>query len=116
MSFNSPSGPVYYADAAYNGRRVYLHTNQDHALPPFAQDMFVGDSGATWNVLKLDTGHSPFLSEPALLAGIIDENVKNFVASFNTGGVSVIRGLHDRLQYAASAISASGTGLRVSAI
>ncbi len=41
------SEPVYYADAAYDGHRVYIHTQQDQALPPFAQDLFVELSGTS---------------------------------------------------------------------
>lgn len=84
MSFNSPSGPVHYQDAAYDGRRVYLHTTQDQALPPFAQDLFVSGSGTTWKVLKLDTSHSPFLSVPDRLADIVEGEIHQFAASFDS--------------------------------
>ena len=82
MSFNSPAGRVHYQDAAYDGRRVYLHTTQDQALPPFAQDMYVSGSGTTWKVLKLDTSHSPFLSIPDKLADIVEGEILEFAASF----------------------------------
>ena len=82
VSFNSPSGQTAYGDAAYNNRRVYFHTTQDQALPPFAQDAFVAGSGVAWNVQKLDTGHSPFLSEPEKLAAIVQSNIKAFQASY----------------------------------
>lgn len=83
LSFNSPAGPVHYQDTFYNGRRVYLHTNQDQALPPFAQELFVDGSGIAWKVLKLDTSHSPFLSIPEKLAGIVVEEIHEFAASFS---------------------------------
>ena len=73
-----------------------MHTKEDQALPPFAQDMFVNASGVTWNILKLDTGHSPFLSEPVHVAKIIDEITKDFLASFDTVGVSLIGGQLDQ--------------------
>ncbi len=82
LSFNSPAGLTHYQDSAYNGRRVYLHTTQDQALPPFAQDMFVSGSGVAWKVLKLDSSHSPFLSGPENLANIVEENIQAFAASF----------------------------------
>lgn len=72
-----------------------MHTKEDQALPPFVQDMFVNDSRVIWKVLKLNTGHSPFLSEPVHVVGIINENTKDFLASFNTAGVSLIGGLSD---------------------
>jgi hypothetical protein len=68
LSFNSPSEPVYYADAAYDGHRVYIRTQ---ALPPFAQDLFVAKSGTQWNVRKPNSSHSPLLSEPATLTQLV---------------------------------------------
>ena len=82
VSFNSPSGPVYYGASVYDNRRVYLHTNQDQALPPFAQDAFVAGSGVTWNITKLDTSHSPFLSQPAKLAAVVMNAAQAFQASY----------------------------------
>ena len=91
LSFNSPAGLDNYQDSAYDGRRVYLHTNQDQALPPFAQDLFVNGSGVTWDLVKLDTSHSPFLSTPENLASIVEEKVQTFIASFNSGGSTVVK-------------------------
>ena len=81
-SFNSPSGATHYGDKFYDNRRVYIHTNQDQALPPFAQDAFVANSGVAWKVQKLDTSHSPFLSEPAQLAFIVEQDVKVIQATY----------------------------------
>ena len=84
MSFNSPAGIVHYQDTVYDGRRVYLHTEQDQALPPFAQDLFVSGSGVAWNVIQLNTSHSPFLSIPDKLADIVQEEIQAFAASFQS--------------------------------
>ena len=81
-SFNTPSGPVFYADAVYNKRRVYVHTNLDQALPPFAQDAFVGNSGTTWDIRKLNTSHSPFLSEPAMLSKLVQSIITAFEGTY----------------------------------
>lgn len=78
VSFNSASGPVYYADEAYDGHRVYIHTEQDQALPPFAQDLFVANSGTQWDVRKLNTSHTPFLSQPTALAKLVQDIVVGF--------------------------------------
>ncbi|MCJ1261076.1 hypothetical protein MMC22_000940 [Lobaria immixta] len=78
VSFNTPSGPVYYTDKAYNGRRVYIHTELDQALPPFAQDQYVADSGVSWDVKKLKSSHSPFLSEPTTFSTLVEQVVKGF--------------------------------------
>lgn len=82
LSFNSPSVDVSYGDKAYEHRRVYLHTTQDQALPPFAQDAFVAGSGVEWKVQKLDTSHSPFLSQPADLAQVVKFNVQAFQRTY----------------------------------
>ncbi|KAL8925533.1 MAG: hypothetical protein Q9208_003424 [Pyrenodesmia sp. 3 TL-2023] len=81
-SFNSASGPVYYGIDEYKDRRVYIHTNDDQALPPFAQDLFVANSGAQWDVRKIDTGHSPFLSDPAQLASLVLGATRGFMATY----------------------------------
>ncbi|KAL8896117.1 MAG: hypothetical protein Q9207_007871 [Kuettlingeria erythrocarpa] len=81
-SFNSAPGPVYYGIEEYKDRRVYIHTSEDQAIPPFAQDLFVANSGAEWDVRKLDTSHSPFLSEPAQLASLVLGVVRGFMATY----------------------------------
>ncbi|CAF9938584.1 MAG: hypothetical protein HETSPECPRED_001123 [Heterodermia speciosa] len=73
---------TYYGVAAYDNRRVYLHTNQDQALPPFAQDAFVAGIGVKWNVIKLDTSHSLFYSEPQPLAALLIATTKGFLATY----------------------------------
>ncbi|KAL9583561.1 MAG: hypothetical protein Q9212_002632 [Teloschistes hypoglaucus] len=82
LSFNTASGDVFYGIAAYDKRRAYLHSIKDQALPPFAQAAFVAESGVEWNVQNIDTGHSPFFSEPKQLADIVVSNVKAFVATY----------------------------------
>ncbi|KAL8679030.1 MAG: hypothetical protein Q9186_004658 [Xanthomendoza sp. 1 TL-2023] len=83
LSFNTPSGQTYYSDPAYDHRRTYLHTKQDQALPPFAQDAFVAGSGTEWNVKELDTSHSPFLSMAPKLAAIVVNDAKAFAATYS---------------------------------
>ncbi len=81
-SFNSAPGPVYYGIEAYKNRRVYIHTSEDQALPPFAQDLFVANSGAEWDVRRMKTSHSPFLSEPAGLASLVVGMVRGFMGTY----------------------------------
>ena len=82
LSFTTPSAQTYYGIAPYDNRRIYIHTSQDQTLPPFAQDAFVAGSGVVWKVLKLDTSHSPFFSEPRQLAALVIENTKDFIATY----------------------------------
>ncbi|KAI4195231.1 MAG: hypothetical protein LQ350_007312 [Teloschistes chrysophthalmus] len=82
LSMHTPSGDVFYGIDAYNKRRTYLHCNKDQALPPFAQDALVAESGVEWDVQKIDTSHSPFFSEPKQLADIVVSHVKAFIATY----------------------------------
>ncbi|MCJ1311313.1 hypothetical protein MMC25_004984 [Agyrium rufum] len=68
QSFTAGAGPVYYADPSYNGRRAYIRTADDQAIPAFGQDAMVQASGVEWITKKFDTSHSPFLSKPKELA------------------------------------------------
>jgi len=80
-SLSTASGKVYYGDTAYDGRRAYIHTSEDNALPPSAQDAFVAASGVAWDVKRLQTGHSPFLSQPEELAALVSRLADEFCAT-----------------------------------
>ncbi|KAI4104262.1 MAG: hypothetical protein LQ339_003881 [Xanthoria mediterranea] len=82
LSFKTALSQTFYGIPAYNGRRTYLHTNRDQALPPFAQEAFVAASGVEWDVQNLETSHSPFLSESKQLAAIVVAKVQAFVATY----------------------------------
>ncbi|CAO1604438.1 hypothetical protein XANCAGTX0491_007995 [Xanthoria calcicola] len=82
LSFNTALSQTFFGIPAYNGRRTYLYTNHDQALPPFAQDAFVAASGVEWDVQNLETSHSPFLSEPKQLAAIVVAKVQAFLATY----------------------------------
>jgi pimeloyl-ACP methyl ester carboxylesterase len=47
---------------------TYVICEQDEAIPPFAQEAMAQRAG---EVLRMDTGHSPFLSKPQELAGLL---------------------------------------------
>lgn len=81
-SFSTASGKVYYGDTAYDGRRAYIRTSEDQALPPFAQDAFVAASGVAWEVKRLQTSHSPFLSQPGELAALVNSLADGFCATY----------------------------------
>lgn len=85
-SMNTASSQVYYANTAYDGRRVYLRTSEDQALPPFAQDAFVANSTAAWDVKQLQMSHSPFMRQPKALAALLAELADHFIATYDTRG------------------------------
>ncbi|KAL8936961.1 MAG: hypothetical protein Q9211_003933 [Gyalolechia sp. 1 TL-2023] len=80
--FHAPSGPVFYGTESFDNRRAYIHTTKDEALPPFVQDFFIVNSKVEWDVRKIDTSHSPFLSEPTLIAEMVVDMVKGFIATY----------------------------------
>lgn len=47
---------------------TYVICEQDQAIPPVAQEAMAQRAG---EVLRMDTGHSPFLSQPEALAGLL---------------------------------------------
>ncbi|WP_115789771.1 alpha/beta hydrolase [Arthrobacter silvisoli] len=52
---------------------TYIVCSQDQAIPPFAQRQMAARTGGT--VREIDTSHSPFLSHPAVVAGLVREMV-----------------------------------------
>ncbi|KAL8747330.1 MAG: hypothetical protein Q9184_007616 [Pyrenodesmia sp. 2 TL-2023] len=81
-SMNSESGPVYYGINEYKDRRVYIHNTDDQALPPVLQEAFVANSGAEWDVRRIGTSHSPFLSQPTQLAELVLGFTRAFMATY----------------------------------
>ncbi|KAI4179299.1 MAG: hypothetical protein L6R41_007921 [Letrouitia leprolyta] len=84
--FHVPSGPVYYGTKHYDRRKVYIHTSKDETLPPFAQDLYTEKSGVEWDVKRIETGHSPFLSQPERLSEMVVDVVRGFVDTYRTDG------------------------------
>ena len=77
-SFLSPSGPPAWAEPAFNGRRAYIYTLQDMALPLVGQNAIVAASGVDWQIRSINSSHSPFLSQPVTLTS----TVLSILASF----------------------------------
>ena len=71
----TPIPPLALTEPYYdNGGRIYVRCTNDQALPLFAQDAMIKNSGYVWNVKDLEgSGHSPFLSRPEELAKILME-------------------------------------------
>jgi hypothetical protein len=71
VSLASPTPAPAWLDDAFNGRRTYLYTLQDGCIPAVAQKMMVQHSGASWEEKSINSGHSPFLSQPDELTNMI---------------------------------------------
>ena len=79
ISVTDKSGPIGYKDTGYTGRLVYIRTEDDKAIPVAGQDAMIQGSGVNFTVEKYNTGHSPFLSHPDMLADTLDKLAQSFV-------------------------------------
>ncbi|KAL8794411.1 MAG: hypothetical protein Q9195_002998 [Heterodermia aff. obscurata] len=82
LSFNSPAAQTYYGIAAYDNRRIYLCTNYDEWVHHEVQEMYMARSGVMWYVKRLNTGHDPFLVNPAYLALILVACTMDFLDTY----------------------------------
>ena len=62
----------------YNGKRAYIHTELDHTIPLVAQDAMVYYSGVNWDILSLNSSHSPFLSHTSEVANYVVGRAKAY--------------------------------------
>jgi hypothetical protein len=65
--------PGAWTEADFDGRRTYLHLTQDQVLLPKAQRAMIEKSGVKWNVVEMDTSHSPFASRPKEVVKIVQD-------------------------------------------
>jgi hypothetical protein len=77
-ALSSPSGPPAWSDSVYDGKRAYIQAALDNGIPFVAQDAMVTYSGVKWDTIKLDTGHSPFLSQPEAVAEFVVDRLKAY--------------------------------------
>ncbi|KAH8653237.1 Alpha/beta hydrolase fold-1 [Tricladium varicosporioides] len=76
----SPSDPGWLNEG-FKGRLAWIYTEQDHSVPPATQDSIMNGSGQVWDVRKMNTSHSPFLSQPDLLAVTIEDLANGWASS-----------------------------------
>ncbi|CAG9981969.1 unnamed protein product [Clonostachys byssicola] len=67
-----------YRDASYDGCRAYVKCLRDRPISIELQNFMINSSGVIWETRELDTGHSPFLSQPEQLSSTIDELIQGF--------------------------------------
>ena len=75
-----PLAAAGYMDPAYRGRVAYVKTTKDNAILPEFQDKMMEESGVEWLVREMETGHSPFIVEPKVLAEILVEFAETWIA------------------------------------
>lgn len=69
-----------WANSVYDGSMAYVRCTLDNAVPVAFQDMMVSKSGANWEIVTMDTSHSPFLSHTAKMVEIIASFATAFTA------------------------------------
>ncbi|KAI9148860.1 putative hydrolase R7 [Paramyrothecium foliicola] len=79
-AFETKATAPAWADSAFDGRRAYVRTEDDHCNPAFLQDIWLEKSKVEWDVVTFKTGHFPFVSQPEALAA----QVVSFTNSFLT--------------------------------
>ncbi|PYI00187.1 alpha/beta-hydrolase [Aspergillus ellipticus CBS 707.79] len=86
-SMITPSPPTAWTDSAFHGRRGYVMTTQDRALPFLGQDIMLKLSGMEWALREIETSHSPFLSRP----GELVDHVLSIIGCFETEAINTPR-------------------------
>ncbi|KAK7736120.1 hypothetical protein SLS53_007147 [Cytospora paraplurivora] len=79
LAFETKATAPAWADKAFDERRVYVRTLDDTCNPLFVQDAWLEKTKVRWDVVDFKTGHMPFVTQPALLAGQIVKFVKGFL-------------------------------------
>lgn len=77
-SFTSALPRATWDDNAYKGRIAFIRTLKDAAVPLPMQQQMIEGTGAGWIVKDIDSGHSPQLSQPEKLTGMLVELAKEF--------------------------------------
>ncbi|MCJ1320732.1 hypothetical protein MMC15_006073 [Xylographa vitiligo] len=75
---STPTAVQAWSEACYNGRRAYVHILLDERIPAGAQSGMLAGSAAAGDVYPLETGHSPFLSQPGRLSRTLVEMVERW--------------------------------------
>ncbi|KAJ8126908.1 hypothetical protein O1611_g6731 [Lasiodiplodia mahajangana] len=70
-----PSAPAW-KDAGFDNRRVYVRTLKDNCNPVSIQNEWIKKTAVQWEVIELETGHMPFVSQPEKVASLVVKSVK----------------------------------------
>ncbi|VUC27774.1 unnamed protein product [Clonostachys rosea] len=74
-----PTAPAW-ADAAFEGRRTYIRTEDDCCIPASLQDAWMEKSGVKWDVVHFKSSHMPFVSKPKDLAEQLVKSANGYLA------------------------------------
>ena len=69
----TPVLPPLWAEAALDGRRIWLKAMLDGTFPPEAAQAFIDGSGVQWEIVEREVGHCGCTTRPAAVAEVILE-------------------------------------------
>lgn len=69
-----------WAEKGYQGRLAYVRTALDRVNPAFAQDLWLESTRVHWDVVSMETSHSPYVSQPERLS----EHIVAFAQKFES--------------------------------
>lgn len=67
--------PISLSEAYHSVAKSYIRCTNDHAIPPEYQNSMTAE-WPTKDIYEMATGHSPFFADPAGLASLLDQIVK----------------------------------------
>lgn len=79
-SFTSPCPRASWDSDGYKGRVAFIRALNDSAIPLAVQQQMIEATGVQWIVKDIESGHSPQLSQPEALSGILIALAKEFEA------------------------------------
>jgi hypothetical protein len=77
-SFISPCPRATWDDDKYKGRVAFIRTLKDAAIPLPVQQHMIDATGVQFIIKDIESGHSPQLSQPEALSGILIAFAKEF--------------------------------------
>lgn len=81
IAFRSPCPTPAWAEDDFKGKFAYIKCTEDPAVSASMQASIVKGTGVEWIVQDIAGGHSPFVSRPKELAGMLFELSKRFAES-----------------------------------
>lgn len=77
-AFETPATAPAWAEPAFDGRRVFMRTIDDCCNPVHLQDIWIQKSHVQWDIVDIQSSHTPFISRPAKIAMITIGLIKNW--------------------------------------
>lgn len=78
IAFRSPCPSPAWEEEDFKGKFAYIRCTEDPAVPLSMQESIMKGTGVDWIVRDIAGGHSPFVSRPEELAGMLLELSNRF--------------------------------------